>query len=98
MKIFFIDEASDEFRDAVEYYNEQRQGLGFEFANEVKATLSRIGIYPVTWPELESGIRKCIIKRFPYALIYTIEDDLIIILAIMHMKRKPDYWKNRNNN
>lgn len=98
MKICFVDEASGEFRDAVEYYNEQRQGLGFELANEVKATLSRIGLYPVTWPEFESGIRKCIVKRFPYALIYTVEDDVIIILAVMHMKRKPDYWKNRNNN
>lgn len=97
-KVIFINKASEELHDVVRYYNNERQGLGFEFANEVKATLSRICFYPETWLEIDPGIRKCIVKRFPYALLYIYENSQIIIIAIMHMKRKPDYWKKRIQN
>lgn len=97
-KVIFIDRASEELHNAVRYYNKERPGLGFEFANEVKATLSRIRFYPETWLEIDFGIRKCIVKRFPYALVYIYENSQIVIIAIMHMKRKPNYWKSRIQN
>jgi len=98
MKVIFLKNASLEFRDAVKYYNTERQGLGFEFANEVKASLTRIKQYPEIWIEIDTGIRKCIVKRFPYAILYTVDDDLVIIVAVMHMKRMPSYWKERIDN
>lgn len=98
MKVIFIDEASDELHGAVKYYNKERPGLGFEFANEVKVALSRIRYYPEIWIEIDPGIRKCIIKRFPYALLYIMDNSQIVIIAVMHMKRKPGYWKTRIQN
>jgi len=94
-KIIFIDKASEELHAAVKYYNKERPGLGFEFANEVKSTLSRIRLHPEVWAEIDEGIRKCIVKRFPYALLYLFDNSKIVIIAVMHMKKKPGYWKTR---
>ena len=98
MRAIFLEEALLELRDAVRYYNKERQGLGFELAHEVRASLGRIKEYPEIWIEIDSGIRKCIVKRFPYAVLYTVDDDLVIIIALMHMKRMPFYWKDRVDN
>ncbi len=95
MKILFLQESLDEFSGAVEYYNTERPGLGFEFAAEVRNALNRIKKYPDSWPAVTDNIRKCIINRFPFAALYHREDDRIVIVALMHMKRLPGYWKKR---
>ena len=94
-RIIFINKASDELHAAVKYYNKERPGLGFEFANEIRSTLSRMRLHPEIWVEIDSGIRRCIVKRFPYAILYLYENSQIVIIAVMHMKKKPDYWKAR---
>lgn len=96
--IRFLDQATEDFQTAVDYYNSERPGLGYEFANEIRTTLARINSFPEVWPVIDNGIRKCIVKRFPYALIYSIQNDLIVIIAVMHMKRKPGYWDNKKPN
>ena len=98
MRLIFLDDALLEFRDAVKYYNTERRGLGFDFANEVRSSLVRLKQYPEIWIEIDAGIRKCIVKRFPYALLYTVHDDLVIVIALMHMKRVTFYWKERVDN
>jgi hypothetical protein len=95
MKLRFFEEASDEFSEAVKYYNDERPGLGFEFALEIKKSLSRIKKYPDSWPELTTEIRRCIVNRFPFAILFSNIDNIIFVIALMHMKRKPGYWKNR---
>lgn len=93
--IRFLEEAVDEFSDAVRYYNSERPGLGYELAVEVKNTLGRIKKYPQSWTEVFPGIRKCIVNRFPYSVLYHEKKELILIVAIMHMRRKPENWKGR---
>jgi len=93
--IRFLEEATDEFSDAVRYYNSERPGLGYELAVEVKNSLERIKKYPESWTEIIPGIRKCIVNRFPYAVLYHKKSEVILIIAIMHLKRKPRNWKVR---
>ena len=51
--------------------------------------------YPGAWPVLEGDVRRSLVNRFPYGVLYSIEEERIYILAIMHLHRYPDYWKNR---
>ena len=95
MSIRFSEAAKLELEDAINYYNEQSEGLGFEFANEVKLTSERILSYVDSWPKLSENTRRARTNRFPYGLIYTSDKNVIIVVAVMHLHRKPDYWKSQ---
>jgi plasmid stabilization system protein ParE len=95
MTFSFHPEAKDEFNEAIEYYENCSPGLGYDFSIEVFTTIENIVNYPTVWPIMEEDLRRCLLKRFPYGIIYSIEQDEIFILAVMHLRRHPDYWKNR---
>ncbi|HDQ03632.1 MAG TPA: type II toxin-antitoxin system RelE/ParE family toxin [Deltaproteobacteria bacterium] len=95
MKIEFLTIAQKELADAVDWYNEQADGLGNEFIDEMDRAIRRIAAYPKSCTEIESDLRRCIMARFPYALIYGLEKDRVIIVAIAHLHRRPRYWIER---
>jgi hypothetical protein len=95
MNVSFLKIAEIELNDAINYYNEQSEGLGFDFANEVKLTLDRIINFVDSWPKLSENTRRARTNRFPYGIIYTVNGDEVLIVAVMHLHRKPDYWKSR---
>ena len=95
MKVEMLAAAEMELTEAVSYYNEQGEGLGYEFAAEVKQTITRILRFPEAWTMLSPRTRRCRTKRFPYALIYQVCGDFILIIAVMHMRRHPDTWRSR---
>jgi len=95
MKYLFHPEAEMELNVAIDYYEECKDGLGLEFANEIYKTIQRILAFPTAWQKLENEIRRCLTNRFPFGVIYYKKDDKIIILAIMQLQRKPGYWKKR---
>jgi len=95
MTFSFHPEAEIEFLEAVDYYEESRQRLGYDFASEIYSTIDRIISFPEAWPIIKNDIRRCLTKRFPYGVVYSIEDDSIFIISIMHLHRKPNYWTNR---
>ena len=97
MFIEFTKPAENEFIDVVEYYNGEREGLGFDFAVEVRKTLERIVQHPKAWTILSDRTRRCRMNRFPYGIIYQIRPDKILIIAIMHFHRHPEAWKSRLN-
>ena len=94
-KVEFLKPAEMEFEDAVDFYNQQASGLGYEFAIEVKKSLERIIKYPDSWTKISNQTRKCKCKRFPYNIVYYQHRSSIIVVAIMHTKRKPKYWIER---
>lgn len=91
----FLSPAERELAEAAEYYNRAVPGLGLEFLNEIERTIARIVRHPMAWSKITEQHRKCRTRRFPYALIYTIDGDVVIISAVMHGHRHPDYWKPR---
>ena len=95
MQLEFLKVAEIEFNEAIEYYNQQSEGLGFEFAGEVKKTLERIIQFPEAWAKLSNRTRRCRTNRFPFGIIYQIRSDKIVILAVMHMHRHPESWRGR---
>jgi toxin ParE1/3/4 len=96
MTFSFHPEAKDEFIDAVAYYEDCEVGLGFDLAREVYATIQNILDYPGIWPVIEDEIHRCLVHRFPYGVLYSIEPQGIFILAVMNLHRDPDYWKHRS--
>lgn len=93
MKVDFLQTADDEFVEAIAHYNLQSEGLGLEFAVEVKRALGRILQHPTAWTPLSKRTRRCRLNRFPYALLYQARSDLILIVAVQNLHRHPDSWK-----
>ena len=95
MKYVFHPEALNEYSEAVQYYAERRVELAQAFINAVEDAVNRIRESPTRWQIVDEDVRRCLTRKFPYEILYAIEEDYILILAIMHCSRKPGYWKNR---
>jgi len=97
MTYLFHPEAEVELNHTISYYEQCQPHLGIEFADEVFQTIHRILDFPKAWQVMDTNIRRCLTKRFPFGVIYYQKDEQIIILAVMQLNRKPDYWIDRNN-
>jgi hypothetical protein len=95
MTVDFLQPAEDEFVETIAYYNLQSEGLGLEFAAEVKRTIGRIVEFPDAWTLLSRRTRRCRTSRFPYALLYQVRHDLILIVAVQNLHKDPDSWMSR---
>ena len=95
MEFSFLSPARSELEEAIAYYNQQRDGLGDEFAAEVYRTIGRVQLHPHAWAKLSRRTRRCRTKRFPYGVIYQIRPEGILIVAISHLLRKPTHWQDR---
>ena len=95
MTVQFLVLAQKELDDAVDWYNGQATGLGREFLDEVDRAIRRIVSFPMSCPEIEPEMRRCLLARFPYGLIYGINQDIIVVVAVAHLHREPRYWVGR---
>lgn len=95
MYMEFSDEAKAEFRDAENYYELLMPGLGVRFRLEVQVALERLRLWPLAAPVEKGKIRRLVLSRFPYKLLYTLIEDSIYIIAVAHSHRAPDYWIER---
>ena len=91
MKVRFLTPAQRELDNAVAWYNEQAAGLGLEFLDELDRAVRRVVAFPLSYSEIELGIRRCRLARFPYGLIYGIDGDTIVVVAVAHLHRWPRY-------
>ena len=91
----FLDIAKIELDEAFEYYETLQIKLGYRFINEVKGSIQRIINFPKAWQQITQNTRRCLVKNFPYGVIYQILDNEILIVAIANLHRKPDYWNDR---
>ena len=95
MKIRFLLPARQELNEVVHYFNSQQVRLGDEFRDEAWETLKRIKDFPLAWHPLSSSIRRCQMRRFPYGIIYEPSNLEILVIAVAHMHREPEYWRER---
>lgn len=93
--ISFLKAAEDEMLDAALFYESQAKRLGKEFLCKIETALTDISLNPRLWPIIDHDIHRRLLHRFPYALLYKIDKKKIIIVAVMHLHRHPDYWIER---
>lgn len=95
MRIRFLEGAQSEVDDAAAYYEDREEGRGHDFLDELDRATRRIKSFPLASTEIEPGIRRCLLARFPYGIIYGIDEDLIVVIAVSHLHREPRYWVDR---
>lgn len=95
MKYEFHPDALDEYKDAALRYASRQAGLEQRFITAVEYAVQQISESPKRWRIIDEDIRRCLTKVFPYAVLYSIETDYILIIAVMHCNREPGYWRNR---
>ena len=94
--VVYHPEALNELIESAQYYESCSSGLGHRFLDSVENALNVICGNPLLFCADEAGRRRCVIRKFPYLIIYKVKEDCIFILAAAHGKRKPGYWKSRD--
>ena len=97
MRFLFHPLAEKEYESAFEYYLEISPDVAKSFVELVESGIKKVCEFPKTWPVVEEDIHRFLLHRFPFGIYYSIEKNHILILAIMHMSRHPNYWKNRRS-
>ena len=92
--VVFLRPAEAEMLDAAQYYEQQAPGLGVDFLAKVESAVQDIGRNPERWPIIQANTRRRLVQRFPFALLYRVDPEHIVIQATMHLHRRPDYWLN----
>ncbi|MBK5935695.1 plasmid stabilization protein [Halorhodospira halophila] len=95
MSFRFHPDAERELREAVAYYEEIEPGLGYDLSVEIYSTVQRAVSYPKAWPVLVGDIRRALVRRFPYGVVYSEEEGTLLIIAVMNLHRAPGYWRGR---
>jgi toxin ParE1/3/4 len=80
---------------AFEWYEKEQAGLGVEFLDELRATYNRIVEGPLKYQELRGSIRHALVRRFPYAVYFAVNGDLVVVVAVLHASRDPAEWQRR---
>lgn len=94
-RIVFRPLARAELHQARKWYETQVPGLGIEFARAVDAGLEAIRRYPESFGVVSEHYRRCVLRRFPYSLVYRLMPDTIVVLAVHHHHRDPQEWQRR---
>ncbi|MBI4060411.1 MAG: type II toxin-antitoxin system RelE/ParE family toxin [Elusimicrobia bacterium] len=95
MKVRLLAVARQELDDAVAWYDGQATGLGREFLVEIDRAVRRAAAFPMSCPEIEPSIRRCLLARFPYGLLFGVDGKTLVVVAVAHLHREPRYWVDR---
>jgi plasmid stabilization system protein ParE len=91
----YLEEALQEVEAAARWYAERSVTAAAAFSVEIDAAESAIARLPEAWPPFVHGTRRYLLQRFPFSVVYRIEDQRILIVAVAHARRRPGYWKAR---
>jgi hypothetical protein len=100
VKLSILHEAELESAEAAAWYDDRQLGLGDEFLAEVTEAFDRIGSAPQSFSRLESyngrhDVRRCVLRRFPYLIVFACYPEKTLVVAIPHVRRRPLYWLER---
>ncbi len=96
--IFFHPAAESEMINAAEWYETQQTNLGKRFLTTVQEAINRLSLQPDSYPLVESNVQRCLTKTFPFGVLFRTKPYHVEIIAVMHLHRNPNYWKNRRFN
>lgn len=91
----FLQPAEQEMLDAAQYYELQASGLGLDFLDKIDSAVIDISQHPERWPIIQLNIRRRLVFRFPYSLLYRVDTEEAVVLAVAHQQRHPAYWIER---
>jgi plasmid stabilization system protein ParE len=96
MRVRFRAGAWGDVKTAREWYDSKQAGLGDEFVQSLEAVVSRVSEWPGSFPEIAVDLRRALLARFPYALYYRHRDDVVEVIACLHMRQAPHRWLDRS--
>jgi len=91
----FRPEARLDILAAKEWYEDRARGMGHEFVRAVDAAASGITRFPLAFPRVHGDIRKAVLRRFPYSLLFLVEEEDIVVLGCFHHRQDPHTWTDR---
>lgn len=94
-EVEFHPESAAEFDAAVEWYRENSEQAAAEFLREVDEAIASIAANPDRWAEHLYGTRRCVLRHFPYVVVYLLNETRVEIVAVAHGRRRPGYWAER---
>lgn len=97
-KVRIRPEAERDVRKAFSWYEEQRFGLGRELVAELDAVYERLSTNPYIYTDVRNGIRRAVVRRFPYGVFYLVAETEVRVLAVIDMARNPVVWERRADN
>ena len=95
MNVRFLTLAQQEVDDAVVWFEEREEGKGMDFLDELNRVVRLVKTFPYASRQIEPEIRRCLFARFPYSLVYGLDHDTIVVIAVAHTHRVPHYWVDR---
>ena len=100
MRLPFEAEAVDELEDAAAWYEREREGYGALFVSQVRRAVDRAADLPHSGPRVhgtdpERDVRRFVVRRFPYQVITAIVGGQRAVVAVVHGRRRPGYWRDR---
>lgn len=95
MKIHIRPEAEADIEEAAFWYEKQAESLGEDFLEEILAICAMISSNPNIYQPVYKNVRRAVIHRFPFGIFYYIEEDIIVVFAVMHASRHPKNWQER---
>ena len=84
-----------DIESAFDWYETEEPGLGHDFVDQLRAAYDRVVQNPFTFQDLRFGIRRALTRRFPYAIYFSVENDIVLIVAVLHCARDPAEWQQR---
>src|SRR5438874_2093753 len=94
-QVRFTKEALNDFEESAIWYNKRKDNLGTEFITAVESKIEFISDNPESFPFKYLDRRSVSLKRFPFHIVFLVEDEDVIILAVAHHKRDPAFWQKR---
>ena len=97
MRFVLHPDAANEIKQTTAFYKKQQAGLEKRFIESLEECIEKVCAHPLRYKIIEGDIRQHRLAHFPYLLIYQVQNEQVEIIALMHIRRQPDYWKVRNN-
>ena len=91
----FLTPAEEEMTEAALFYEAASSQLGSDFLDDVQRAVDRLRAFPQAGEAITSDFRRTLLHRFPFSLIYAIEENVIVVIAVAHHARRPWYWQSR---
>lgn len=91
-QIVFRTSANKQLVAAKAWYDQQRQGLGDEFARSLESAINRVARNPFAAPAVNKNVRRVLLKRFPYSVFYIVDGDCLLVLSCLHTRRASIDW------